>query len=183
MVTLGEAKPAIDHWLKEARVCIGLPDPDECGFSALLTTFAVLQAVTEAVTGRTATAQQIKWFAGKMTGEATWLLNPQSHRTIGNLLVSIRGNLDHTLAVPDSVRIARHRQRGEELLAEDNTKTIICVAEFIAAVTATIDGLLPAAKDEAMPSSKHEAVTTATRQSFATATGSGGMRRGPANGA
>ena len=142
--TLLQAQQSVDRFFTEAKECIN----QELGFSAMLTTFAVMEAVAEACKGKRSSSKSlIQYFTREMGDTPSWLIPPTSPiflRSVSSLegfngsitrgLTDIRNGLVHNLSLPPHVSLAKDGTSAQEYARQNPDDYVINVSEFIESV-------------------------------------------------
>mgnify|MGYP001347480972 FL=1 len=143
--TLCQAQQEIYCFIDEAEKCLEF----ECGYSAMMTVFSVILAVSEAILGKSSKNKRyseevlINNFVEKMSDKAWFIANgasPRDDETIKRQLYEIRNGLSHQLSLPNDIfLIGTAADLGEKTVV--NVAYILSVEGFLRSVRRTIEDL------------------------------------------
>jgi hypothetical protein len=179
--TLSSVRCCIDRFLLEAEECA----EREYGFASMLTGFAVMLAVSEAVNGRPNNRDLLSWFISRMGEDRDWIvlpLNvPSSLGLVTNKLIELRDSLAHQLSMPCDVLLAGDRTSAEREAQRSPGKYIIITRQFVDAIRHTVQRIVASNPETTLdPSIHRRRIQRAAATRLEGRTGSPGLSGTPA---
>jgi hypothetical protein len=151
--TLSDAKASIERFTEEALCCAAC----ELGFAALLTAFAVLLAVEEAVLTTSRVDDLIEGFVPAMKSKNRWFHSPVATPTdqvIAGALVELRNALAHELSMPTGIKMVNTASQAATAQQQWPGSHVVSVVEFVEGVRTTALAIVAANPNAVMDSSQ-----------------------------
>jgi hypothetical protein len=144
-MSLNNSRESINLFIKESEICI----ENKCGYSAMLTIFSVIFAISEATIenkNNKNDSKLIEHFINKMSDLSWFMMNGQkglnSKATISKSLIEIRDGLSHQISLPIDVGMVNNQSEKDLYNANLEITYIISVKEFITSVKETVDSII-----------------------------------------